>query len=78
MFALVFAIFRIVSLASLCASVSLPAFVYIAARSGLAPFEWSIEGVSIFIMLIVVVKHRSNLRRLMSGTEKKLGRVRSE
>jgi len=77
-FALVFAASRIVSLGSLCAAVVLPPFVYISARAGLAPFEWSIEGVSILIMLIVIVKHRSNLRRLLSGTEKKLARVKSE
>jgi len=77
-FALVFAASRIVSLGSLCAAVALPLFVYISARAGLARFEWSIEGVSILIMLMVIFKHRSNLRRLLSGTEKKLARVKSE
>lgn len=77
-FALVFGLSRIVSLGSLCAAVSLPLFVALSARAGLSTFSWTVEGVSILIMLIVIVKHRSNIQRLLSGTEKKLARVRTE
>lgn len=76
-FALVFAVSRIVSLGSLCAALSLPAFVALCPAAGLAVFDWAVEGVSILIMVIVIVKHRSNIRRLLSGTEKKLARVKT-
>jgi glycerol-3-phosphate acyltransferase PlsY len=75
-FALVFGVWRIVSLGSLCAALSLPAFVALCAHAGLSQFDWTIEGVSILIMLVVIFKHRSNIQRLLAGTEKKLARVK--
>ena len=77
-FALVFAASRIVSLGSIFAALSLPVFVALSARFGFSTFEWSVEGVSILIMVIVLIKHRSNIQRLMSGTEKKLAKVKPE
>lgn len=70
LFALVFAWRRIVSLASLSAAVTLPLWVYLAGRTGLAESHWSTLAVSTIIMAVVVLKHRANIRRLMSGTEK--------
>lgn len=75
-FALVFALRRIVSLASLTAAVSLPAFVYVTARAGLTTRHWSLLAVSALIMLIVILKHRSNIHRLLAGTEPALARKR--
>ena len=77
-FVLVFLVTRIVSLGSIISAVTLPLFVAISARLGLSEFEWSVEGVSILIMVIVLIKHRSNMQRLMAGTEKKLARVKPE
>jgi len=70
LFVLVFAWRRIVSLASLSAAVTLPLWVYLAGRTGLAESHWSTLVVSTIIMAVVVLKHRANIRRLMSGTEK--------
>jgi len=70
LFAVVFAWRRIVSLASLSAAVTLPLWVYLAGRTGLAESHWSTLAVSTIIMAVVVLKHRANIRRLMSGTEK--------
>jgi glycerol-3-phosphate acyltransferase PlsY len=70
LFVLVFAWRRIVSLASLSAAVTLPLWVYLAGRTGLAESHWSTLAVSTIIMAVVVLKHRANIRRLMSGTEK--------
>lgn len=74
LFLLVFAARKIVSLASLTASISLPIFVYVAGRTGHADSHWSLLAVSIIIMGVVVLKHRSNIKRLLSGTEGRLAR----
>jgi len=73
-FAAVFAAKRIVSLASLAAAITLPIFVYVSGRQGLSEWHWLLQAVSIAIMLIVIVKHRSNIRRLASGSESALAR----
>jgi glycerol-3-phosphate acyltransferase PlsY len=73
-FAGVFAARRIVSLASLCAAVTLPVAVYATARAGLAPSSAIVMGGSLAVMLVVIAKHRSNIRRLLAGTEPRLAR----
>jgi glycerol-3-phosphate acyltransferase PlsY len=73
-FFLIFATRRIVSLASISASVTLPLFVYLADRFGLADSHWTCFVVSIAIMTVVVIKHRSNIQRLLAGTEPALTR----
>jgi glycerol-3-phosphate acyltransferase PlsY len=73
-FATAFASRRIVSLASLCGAVTLPLAVYATARAGLAPRHASVLWVSTLVMLVVVVKHRANIRRLLAGTEPALAR----
>ena len=75
-FGIVFAARRIVSLASLSAAVTLPLAVYATARVGLAPSHASVLWVSVLVMLVVVAKHRGNIRRLSAGTEPRLARRR--
>jgi glycerol-3-phosphate acyltransferase PlsY len=72
LFAAVFAARRIVSLASLVAAVTLPLWVYLSGRAGLTESRWSTLAVSTIIMAVIVAKHRSNIRRLLSGTEKSI------
>jgi len=69
-FALTFAARRIVSLASLAAAITLPMWVFLSGRFALSESHWSTLVVSTIIMGVIVIKHRSNIRRLMSGTEK--------
>jgi glycerol-3-phosphate acyltransferase PlsY len=73
-FAVVFAARRIVSLASLAAAITLPIAVWASARAGLAESHASMQVVSVIVMLVVVVKHKSNIRRLLAGTEPALAR----
>jgi glycerol-3-phosphate acyltransferase PlsY len=73
-FAGVFVAKRIVSLASLAASVALPIVVIVLDKTGIAPSHWSLLAVSILITLVVVGKHHSNIRRLMAGEEPELQR----
>jgi glycerol-3-phosphate acyltransferase PlsY len=75
-FAVVFATRRIVSLASLSAAVTLPAAVYVTGRAGLSESHRAVLWVTVLVMLVVIVKHRSNIRRLAAGTEPALARRR--
>jgi glycerol-3-phosphate acyltransferase PlsY len=75
-FALVFATRRIVSLGSLAAAITLPLAVYTTQRAGLAPVQDTVRWGSVLVMLVVIVKHRSNIRRLLAGTEPRLARRR--
>ena len=75
-FAIVFALKKIVSLASLSAVVTLPVAVYYAERLGLAPSSNDVFYASIVVMLVVIWKHRGNIKRLAAGTEPRLARRR--
>lgn len=75
-FLVVFAARRIVSLASLSAAVALPVAVFVTTRAGLAVERASVFWVTIAVMLVVVAKHRGNIRRLLAGTEPALARRR--
>ena len=70
----VFARRRIMSLASICGAVSLPVLVYATGRLGIGDSHWSMLAASSIIMAVVVVKHRSNIQRLLRGTEAALSR----
>jgi acyl phosphate:glycerol-3-phosphate acyltransferase len=73
-FALVFAARRIVSLASLTAAVTLPVAVWLVGRAGLVQFHPVVLWVTVMMMVVVIVKHRGNIRRLVAGTEPALAR----
>lgn len=75
-FAVVFAARKIVSLASLSAAVTLPVGVYFASRAGLEPWSATVLWGSILVMMVVIVKHRGNIKRLVAGTEPRLARRR--
>jgi len=68
-------IFRYVSFASMIAAVSLPGFLFALAllrgaeHAQLLPFY----VVSALLVLLVVMRHRSNIARLLAGTESKIG-----
>jgi len=74
-FALV-AAFRFVGVASVVAAAMVPVLVVIAGRTlttettaaGLAPFV----GVTTLLALLVIVRHRANIRRTIAGTEPKV------
>lgn len=68
-FAIVLLVFRYVSLASIVSAASIPLCFRYLARG--APF-WQIVF-TIAIALAVIIKHHSNIARLVAGTERKLG-----
>ncbi len=69
-FALVVALTRIVSLASIAAAAFLPLFAVLLVPDRSPVY---LTGV-IFIALLVIVKHQANIARLLNGTEAKFGR----
>lgn len=70
----VFAWRRIMSLASLAAALSLPLLVWVTGRLRPGDSHWSVLAASTIITVVVVIKHRSNIRRLRRGTEPVLAR----
>jgi glycerol-3-phosphate acyltransferase PlsY len=63
---------RYVSLASILAAVSLPIFTRLFSRESVSLV------VSTSIALFVIIMHRANIRRLLSGTEKRFERRKAE
>lgn len=62
---------RFVSLASMIAAVSLPISAYFLGRSPV------LVGMSALIAAFVIVRHRTNISRLLAGTELKMGQRRA-
>lgn len=71
---LLFSTRRIMSLATLSAAATLPLFVYVSGRLDLWPIHWSYTAVSAVLVIVIFYRHRSNIRRLMAGTEPALAR----
>ncbi|MCC6547064.1 glycerol-3-phosphate 1-O-acyltransferase PlsY [Candidatus Sumerlaeota bacterium] len=65
-FLVVFAISRYVSLGSLCAAVALPLLTYYFHRG-----DQALLVMVIIVAVLVIVKHRTNIVRLLNGTENK-------
>lgn len=65
-FALIFALTRIVSISSMLAVLCLPLLVWIFGYSSLY------MAFSVFLAFFIIFTHRSNIKRILSGTEKKL------
>jgi glycerol-3-phosphate acyltransferase PlsY len=68
---LVVGFWRYTSLGSIVAAAVLPVFVYLLYAPRHAPPAYVTLG-TIFISVLVLVKHRSNIERLISGTENRL------
>jgi glycerol-3-phosphate acyltransferase PlsY len=73
-FAVVFAVTRYVSLASVVGSATFPlfGFHFVAQRTPTVWFGF------LFIPALIIVKHHGNIRRLMNGTESRFGAKKAE
>ena len=67
MFVAVISIFRIVSLSSVVAALSLPLLMILSGQSA------AYLSVSLVAMVLVLWRHRSNIQRLIAGTEPRIG-----
>ncbi len=68
LWAIVVLITRYVSLGSMLAALALPVVTALLYKS-----EWVYFGLAALICVLVVWRHRSNIKRLLDGTESKLG-----
>jgi glycerol-3-phosphate acyltransferase PlsY len=78
-FAVVFALTRYVSLASILGAASFPIFALFLIQGDKVHGERSAFyiGVQIFVSLLIIVKHHANIGRLLSGTEHRFGAPRT-
>lgn len=67
----VVAVTRYVSLASILTALLGPTLVVVLALFGIVPGWWAVGVVGVGV--IVVIQHRSNIKRLLNGTENKFG-----
>jgi len=76
-FAVVFGLFRIVSLGSLSAAFALCITVVIEKFFLKFSIHWALVLTCVFLLILVLITHRSNIKRLMAGTEPAFKRPRS-
>ena len=67
----VLAFTRVVSLSSISAALSLPILMLLSFSEG--SFRPAYFGLSMITMIIVIYKHKSNIKRLLTGTEPRIG-----
>jgi len=72
-FAVVVAVWRYVSLGSIVAAAFLPLMVY--RLYAVQPAPWQISAGGLLISALILVKHHENIRRLIAGTENRLGKT---
>ncbi|VAX41751.1 Acyl-phosphate:glycerol-3-phosphate O-acyltransferase PlsY (EC 2.3.1.n3) [hydrothermal vent metagenome] len=71
-FFLLFAVFRIVSLSSIFAALAFAGFQMWQLRPHIFSEEnWSMGLISLLIPLLIIIRHRSNIVRLLQGKEKR-------
>ena len=71
-FILMIVLFRIVSLASVSASLALPLIMFISFKNSSISLPFLL--ISILAMILVIWRHRENILRLMKGKEPKIGK----
>ena len=64
---------RYSSLGSVIATAALPVFVYVLYAPGHAPPDY-VTYPTLFLSLLILVKHRANIERLIAGQENRLGK----
>jgi len=69
-FAVVFAISRYVSLASIVGAASFPLFAWLLARGERPVFFIAVQSA---LALLIIAKHHQNISRLLAGTESRFG-----
>lgn len=74
-FALVFALSRYVSMASILGAASFPIFAWFMVQGDRPPFFIAVQAAVAFL---VIAKHHQNIRRLLAGTESRFGAKKSK
>lgn len=71
-FVIVVAGTRYVSLGSILASITIPAYIFVNHVLFNNPVSFTVVIFSLFIPILIIYTHRSNLKRLLNGTENKI------
>jgi len=74
--AALFASFRYVSLGSITGAIALPILIWLLDRDGYRTSP--VFYFALLVALLVVITHRSNIRRLINGTENRIGKRAEE
>jgi glycerol-3-phosphate acyltransferase PlsY len=74
-FGVVLAISRYVSLSSIIGAASFPIFAWFLVSGYRPPFFMAVQAV---VALLIILKHHQNIRRLLSGTEHRIGAPRTK
>ncbi len=73
-FAIVLALSRYVSLASILGAASFPIFAWFMVRGPRPGFFIAVQAI---VALLIIVKHHPNVRRLLAGTEHRFGATKT-
>ncbi|HET6207858.1 MAG TPA: glycerol-3-phosphate 1-O-acyltransferase PlsY [Terracidiphilus sp.] len=73
-FAIVLAITRYVSLGSILGAASFPVFAWYTVRGPRPAFFIAVQ---IAVALLIIIKHHPNIRRLLAGTENRMGAAKT-
>ncbi|MBN2413880.1 glycerol-3-phosphate 1-O-acyltransferase PlsY [candidate division KSB1 bacterium] len=76
-FIIVFLLSRIVSLSSISAAITLPVVLTIFRYGINKPVPLSLYIFGFFVSVLIIYTHRSNIKRLLNGTENRFGRKKS-
>ena len=74
LFAIVFALTRYVSLASILGGASFPIFAWFMVRGERPAFFVAVQAI---VALLIIVKHHPNIRRLLDGNEHRFGAAKT-
>lgn len=72
-FTVVLALTKYVSVGSICAAVAYPIFTIVTQSMRDIQGHWINAGMALIFTVLIIWMHRSNIRRLMNGTENKFG-----
>lgn len=72
-FTVVLALTKYVSVGSICAAVAYPIFTIVTQSMRDIQGHWINAGMALIFTVLIIWMHRSNIRRLLNGTENKFG-----
>ena len=75
---LIFYSFRYVSLASLCAALFLSLSAFFFSKMGVYSLSVTLQLMLVVMVMLVVIRHIENIKRLLSGTENRFEKKREE
>lgn len=72
-FAIVLALTKYVSVGSICAAIAYPIFTIVTQSMRDIQGHWINAGMALIFTVLIIWMHRSNIKRLLNGTENKFG-----